>query len=62
LERLLTRSQRLLFITCSTCGSHRSVQTIQAGFKAQVAKRRAMACVHRVYATQLIARRAKANP
>ena len=40
---VLTRAQRLLFITCSTCGSHRTVQTIQTGFKAQVAKRRAQA-------------------
>jgi len=39
----ISKENRLLFITCSTCGSHRSVQTIQAGFKAQVAKRRAMA-------------------
>ncbi|KAF2812267.1 uncharacterized protein BDZ99DRAFT_263743 [Mytilinidion resinicola] len=31
---------RLLFVTCNTCGSRRSVQAIKTGFSAQVGKRK----------------------
>ena len=34
---------RLFFVTCNSCGSRRSVQTIKSGFTAQVGKRKRMA-------------------
>lgn len=41
-DTVLTKDNRLFFMTCSSCGSTRSVQTIKTGFMAQTTKRRAM--------------------
>ncbi|KAK0521657.1 translation initiation factor eIF-2 beta subunit [Tilletia horrida] len=40
---LLTKENRIYFMTCESCGSQRSVQTIKAGFMAQTTKRKKMA-------------------
>ena len=36
---ILTKENRLYFMQCESCGSHRSVTAIKAGFKAQTEKR-----------------------
>ncbi|KAK4054312.1 translation initiation factor eIF-2 beta subunit [Microbotryomycetes sp. JL221] len=41
-DTVLTKDNRLFFMTCSSCGSTRSVQTIKTGFVAQTAKRRVL--------------------
>lgn len=35
-DTVLGKDNRLYFLTCESCGSKRSVQTIKAGYKAQV--------------------------
>jgi len=40
-DTILTKENRLYFMTCEACGSRRSVQAIKTGFQAQVGKRRA---------------------
>jgi len=38
-DTLLTKENRIFFMTCESCGSRRSVNTIKSGFQAQVGKR-----------------------
>jgi len=38
-DTLLTKENRIFFMSCMSCGSRRSVSAIQSGFKAQVGKR-----------------------
>lgn len=38
-DTLLTKENRIFFISCESCGSRRSVSTIKTGFQAQVGKR-----------------------
>jgi len=39
LDTLLTKENRIFFMSCESCGSRRSVNTIKTGFQAQVGKR-----------------------
>jgi len=39
-DTLLSKENRLYFMTCESCGSRRSVSAIKTGFQAQVGKRR----------------------
>jgi len=38
-DTLLTKENRIFFMSCMSCGSRRSVSAIQSGFKAQIGKR-----------------------
>ncbi|TEB32759.1 hypothetical protein FA13DRAFT_1731269 [Coprinellus micaceus] len=38
-DTLLTKENRIFFVTCESCGSRRSVNAIKSGFQAQVGKR-----------------------
>ena len=38
-DTLLTKENRIFFMSCESCGSRRSVNTIKTGFQAQVGKR-----------------------
>lgn len=38
-DTLLTKENRIFFISCESCGSRRSVNTIKSGYQAQVGKR-----------------------
>lgn len=40
-DTLLTRENRLMFVTCESCKSKRSVSAIKTGFQAQTTKRKA---------------------
>lgn len=40
-DTLLTKDNRLFFVTCNSCGSKRTVQAIKTGFAAQIGKRKA---------------------
>ncbi|ESK86866.1 translation initiation factor [Moniliophthora roreri MCA 2997] len=42
-DTLLTKENRIFFMSCESCGSRRSVNAIKSGFQAQVGKRRAKA-------------------
>jgi translation initiation factor 2 subunit 2 len=39
LDTLLTKENRIFFMSCESCGSRRSVNAIKSGFQAQVGKR-----------------------
>lgn len=41
-QTLLTKENRIYFMTCESCGSTRSVSTIKSGFQAQTGKRSKM--------------------
>lgn len=41
-ETLLTKENRIFFVTCEKCGSQRSVSAIKSGFQAQTGKRSKM--------------------
>lgn len=38
-DTLLSKENRIFFMSCESCGSRRSVNTIKTGFQAQVGKR-----------------------
>lgn len=38
-DTLLTKDNRIIFMSCESCGSRRSVNPIKSGFQAQVGKR-----------------------
>lgn len=38
-DTLLTKENRIFFMSCESCGSRRSVNPIKSGFQAQVGKR-----------------------
>ncbi|CAE6483893.1 hypothetical protein FS749_006847 [Ceratobasidium sp. UAMH 11750] len=38
-DTILTKENRIYFMSCESCGSRRSVSAIKAGFQAQVGKR-----------------------
>ncbi|KAG8919338.1 hypothetical protein FRC02_001725 [Tulasnella sp. 418] len=42
-ETILTKENRLYFMSCESCGSRRSVSAIKTGFQAQVGRRKAQA-------------------
>ncbi|EEB09779.1 translation initiation factor eIF2 beta subunit [Schizosaccharomyces japonicus yFS275] len=42
-DTILTKENRIYFMTCEACGSTRSVQAIKTGYQAQIGKRRHMA-------------------
>ncbi|KAG2134773.1 eukaryotic translation initiation factor 2 beta [Suillus clintonianus] len=42
-DTLLTKENRIFFMSCESCGSRRSVNTIKSGFQAQVGRRKATA-------------------
>ena len=39
-DTVLTKENRLYFMTCESCGSKRSVSAIKTGFQAQIGKRK----------------------
>jgi len=39
-DTILTKENRIYFMTCESCGSRRSVSTIKTGFQAQIGKRK----------------------
>jgi translation initiation factor 2 subunit 2 len=39
-DTLLTKENRIFFMSCESCGSRRSVNTIKSGFQAQVGRRK----------------------
>lgn len=42
-DTLLTKENRIFFMSCESCGSRRSVNAIKSGFQAQVGRRKATA-------------------